>query len=184
MPGSGIRRMRSSCGTTRQATENGPRKTRDRRGDGHRDRSAPRRGRLVVRRGEVWWAELPDPAGRRPVILLSRNEAYAVRELVTVAPVTSRRRGIPSEVPLDRTDGLPRACAASLDTITTIPKQILTRRIAQLEPPKVVAIDRAPALRSASCRRPPPASLPPHHAPVKTCPFPCRRSTSRRTAAR
>jgi mRNA interferase MazF len=96
-----------------------------------------------VRRGEVWWAELPDPAGRRPVILLSRNEAYAVRELVTVAPVTSRRRGIPSEVPLDRTDGLPRACAASLDTITTIPKQILTRRIAQLEQPKVVAIDRA-----------------------------------------
>ena len=96
-----------------------------------------------MRRGEVWWAELPDPARKRPVILLSRNEAYAVRELVTIAPVTSRRRGVPSEVPLDRADGLPRACVANLDTITTIPKQVLTRRIAQLEPPKVVALDRA-----------------------------------------
>lgn len=96
-----------------------------------------------MRRGEVWWAELPDPAGRRPVVLLSRNEAYAVRELVTVAPVTSRVRGIPSEVGLDRSDGLPKACAVNLDTITTIPKQILTRRIAALEPARVAAVERA-----------------------------------------
>jgi mRNA interferase MazF len=96
-----------------------------------------------MRRGEVWWAELPAPAGRRPVVLLSRNEAYAVRELVTVAPVTTRFRGIPSEVRLGRRDGLPRACATNLDTITTIPKQILTKRIATLEPAKVVAVDRA-----------------------------------------
>jgi mRNA interferase MazF len=40
-----------------------------------------------MRRGEVWWAELPALAGKRPVVLLSRNEAYAVRELVTVAPL-------------------------------------------------------------------------------------------------
>ena len=53
-----------------------------------------------MRRGEIWWAELTPPAGRRPVLLLSRNEAYAVRELVTVAPVTTRMRHIPSEVPL------------------------------------------------------------------------------------
>ena len=96
-----------------------------------------------MRRGEVWWAELPDPAGRRPVVLLSRAEAYAVRELVTVAPVTTRVRGIPSEVPLDRSDGLPRRCAANLDTITTIPRKVLTGRIATLAAGKVVAIDRA-----------------------------------------
>lgn len=96
-----------------------------------------------MRRGEVWWAELPTPAGRRPVVLLSRNEAYTVRELVTVAPVTTRSRGIPSEVRLDRRDGLPRACAANLDTVTTIPKQVLTKRIAALDPAKVVALDRA-----------------------------------------
>ncbi len=96
-----------------------------------------------MRRGEVWWAELPAPAGRRPVVLLSRSEAYAVRELVTVAPVTTRLRDIPSEVPLGRPDGLPRACAANLDTITTIPKQILTSRITALAPAKVAAVDRA-----------------------------------------
>jgi len=96
-----------------------------------------------MQRGEVWWAELPKPAGRRPVVLLSRNEAYAVRELVTIAPVSTRVRGIPSEVPLGRREGLPRSCAANLDTITTIPKQILTRRIAVLEPGKLAAIERA-----------------------------------------
>ncbi len=51
-----------------------------------------------MKRGEIWWAELAPPAGRRPVLLLSRNEAYAVRELVMVAPLTTRIRGIPSEV--------------------------------------------------------------------------------------
>ena len=96
-----------------------------------------------MRRGEVWWAELPDPAGRRPVVLLSRNEAYVVRELVTVAPITRRVRGIPSEVALTPADGLPVRCAANLDTITTIPKRVLTTRIAALAPARVAAVDRA-----------------------------------------
>ena len=96
-----------------------------------------------MRRGEVWWAELPRPAGRRPVVLLSRNEAYGVRELITVAPVTTHARRIPTEVGLDKRDGLPRACVANLDTITTIPKAALSSRIAPLALPKVAAIDRA-----------------------------------------
>ncbi len=96
-----------------------------------------------MRRGEVWWAELPAPAGRRPVILLSRNEAYAVRALVTVAPVTTRVRGIPSEIPLGRRDGLPKSGVANMDSITTIPKQVLSARITVLEPPKLLAVDRA-----------------------------------------
>jgi len=96
-----------------------------------------------MRRGEVWWAQLPRPVGRRPVVLLSRNEAYAVRELVTVAPVTTRVRGIPTEVALSSADGLPKRCAANLDTVTTIPKRVLTGRIAALAPERMVAIDRA-----------------------------------------
>jgi mRNA interferase MazF len=96
-----------------------------------------------MRRGEVWWAELPAPAGRRPVVLLSRDEAYAVRELVTVAPIATRARRIPAEVSLGRADGLPRRCVANLDTITTIPKRWLRERLAVLSPARRAAVDRA-----------------------------------------
>ncbi|OLE50461.1 MAG: hypothetical protein AUG01_00925 [Candidatus Rokubacteria bacterium 13_1_20CM_2_69_58] len=96
-----------------------------------------------MRRGEIWWAELPPPAGRRPVVLLSRNEAYAVRELVTVAPVTTRVRRIPTEVPLGPAEGLPKACVANLDTITTIARRTLTQPIGPLVPEKLAAVERA-----------------------------------------
>lgn len=96
-----------------------------------------------MRRGEVWWADLPAPAGRRPVVLLSRNEAYAVRALVTVAPVTSRVRHIPTEVSLGVEEGLPKRCVANLDTITTIPKQSLTERLTNLTPKKLAAVEQA-----------------------------------------
>ena len=96
-----------------------------------------------MRRGEVWWAALTPPAGRRPVLLLSRNEAYAVRELVTVAPVTTRMRHIPSEVPLGPEDGLPRPCVVNLDTITTIAKRILQERLVPLSPEKLKAVEAA-----------------------------------------
>ena len=96
-----------------------------------------------MKRGEIWWAELPRPAGRRPVILLSRDEAYEVRRLVTVAPVTTRVRGIPVEVPLGPKDGLPRECVANLDTVTTIPKDALRERLAVLSRSKMTAVDAA-----------------------------------------
>ncbi len=96
-----------------------------------------------MRRGEVWWAELPAPAGNRPVVLLSRDEAYAVRELVTVAPVTTRARLIPAEVPLTAEEGLPKSCVANLDTITTIPKRALARRITVLGREKMAAVEAA-----------------------------------------
>jgi mRNA interferase MazF len=96
-----------------------------------------------VKRGEIWWAELPGPAGRRPVILLSRNEAYEVRRLVTVAPVTTRVRGIPVEVPLSPKDGMPRECVANLDVVTTIPKDALRERLTVLSGPKMAAVDAA-----------------------------------------
>jgi mRNA interferase MazF len=96
-----------------------------------------------MRRGEVCWADLPEPAGRRPVVLLSRNEAYAVRELVTIAPLTTRMRGIPTEVPLSQADGLPKPCVVNLDTVTTVPKRSLVQRLAVLDPAKLTAVDRA-----------------------------------------
>ena len=94
-------------------------------------------------RGEVWWAKLPAGAGRRPVVLLSRDEAYAVRELVTVAPVTTRKRNLPVEVSLGRKDGLPKSCVANLDTVTTLPKKMLQKRITQLTSDKIGEVDDA-----------------------------------------
>ena len=55
----------------------------------------------------------PRPAGRRSVILLSCDEAYEARRLVTVAPVTTRARRIPVEAPLGPKDGMPRECVAN-----------------------------------------------------------------------
>lgn len=96
-----------------------------------------------MRRGEVWWVELDAPAGRRPVVLLSRNEAYAVRSLVTVAPITTRIRHIPCEVLLGTHDGIPRECVANLDSIATIPKDCLRERLVSLTPEKLRDIENA-----------------------------------------
>ena len=96
-----------------------------------------------MKRGEVWWASLPAPIGKRPVVLLSRDEAYAIRNAVTVAEVTRTIRGIPVEVPLGPEDGLPARCAANLDTIMTIRKELLTKRIALLRNEKMAEIQKA-----------------------------------------
>jgi mRNA interferase MazF len=81
---------------------------------------------------------------KRPaVVLLSRNEAYSFRELVTVAPLTTQIRGIPTEVPVGVTEGLPKVCVVNLDTITTIPKRALTRLVAPLPPEKLLAVNQA-----------------------------------------
>ncbi len=96
-----------------------------------------------MRRGEVWWARLPSPAGRRPVVLLSRDAAYRVRNAATVAPVTRTIREIPTEVPLDKDDGLPRRCVVNLDDIATIPKPLLDERLTVLSERRMREIDRA-----------------------------------------
>lgn len=96
-----------------------------------------------MKRGEVWWANLDAPAGRRPVVLLSRDEAYLLREFVTIAPISTRIRGIRSEVPLGPEDGLSRPSVANLDSITTIPKITLERKVAALSPEKLDTISAA-----------------------------------------
>ena len=96
-----------------------------------------------MKRGEVWWANLPEPIGKRPVILLSRDEAYSVRNAATLAEVTTRIRGIPVEVLLGPDDGLPKKCVANLDTIVTIRKELLIERITLLQKYKIDQIDDA-----------------------------------------
>ena len=96
-----------------------------------------------MRRGEIWWAELDPPAGRRPVVLLSRDEAYSVRSLIIVAPITTRIRRISSEVPLGTDDRMLQDCVANLDTITTIPKDCLQSRITTLSTKKLREVEAA-----------------------------------------
>jgi len=96
-----------------------------------------------MKRGEVWWAEQPEPIGRRPVVLLSRDEAYEVRNAVTVAQVATTIRDIPVEVLLDEGDGLVQRCAVNLDTLATIRKSILIKRICSLRQEKIEKINQA-----------------------------------------
>ena len=96
-----------------------------------------------MKRGEIWWAEMPEPAGRRPVVLVSRDSAYAVRTSVTVVEVSRTIRGIPTEVPLSRKDGVSRKCVANADNVVTVPKSWLRSRLAPLSKAKVAALDSA-----------------------------------------
>jgi len=96
-----------------------------------------------MKRGEVWWAELPLPIGKRPVLLLSRNEAYAVRNAVTVAEITTTIRGIPVEVVLGPQDGMPRKCVVNLDTIVTVRKESLKEMVTLLSAEKIEQVNAA-----------------------------------------
>lgn len=78
------------------------------------------------------------------MVLLSRDSAYDVRALVTIAPVTTRIRRLATvEVPLGPDDGLPRQSVANLDTIQTVEKRWLRERITILSRTKIQAIDDA-----------------------------------------
>ena len=91
-----------------------------------------------MKRGEVWWADLPSPWRRRSVLLLARDEAYGLLTWVMVAPLTTTIRSIPTAVPLDpRTDGVPRPCAVALDNITVVRVEWLDTYITRLRASKM-----------------------------------------------
>ncbi|MBI4306966.1 MAG: type II toxin-antitoxin system PemK/MazF family toxin [Chloroflexi bacterium] len=96
-----------------------------------------------MHRGELWWGSLPPPAGRRPVLLLSRESAYEIRASVTVAPATRTIRQIPTEVVVDESDGMPTRCVVNLDDIMTIPRDLLEVRITILNRRKMTQVARA-----------------------------------------
>jgi len=96
-----------------------------------------------VKRGEVWWVQFPDPIGRRPAVLVSRDQAYRVRAAVTVVPLTQTVRRIPVEVPLGPADGVPRKSVANADSITTIAKDRLVDYLTTLSSEKLQALNQA-----------------------------------------
>ncbi len=85
------------------------------------------------RQREIWWVNFPQPAGRRPALILTRSDAIAHLARVTVAPLTRTIRAIDSEVVLSPKHGVPSVCAVSLDNIATVPQSILERRITVLD---------------------------------------------------
>lgn len=77
------------------------------------------------------------------MLLLSRDDAYDVRQLVIMTPLTTRSRNLRTEVVLGPEDGLPRQSVANLDVIVTESKRRLQERITSLDPKKLEAVDAA-----------------------------------------
>jgi mRNA interferase MazF len=97
-----------------------------------------------VKRGEVWWADLPEPWGRRPVLLVHRSTAYDILTWVLVAPLTTTIRDMPSGVVLaPDADGVLRRCMVNLDAVTVARVEWLTERITSLSVPRMREVDRA-----------------------------------------
>ena len=85
-----------------------------------------------MNRGDVCWYKFKAPDKKRPVLILTRDSAIAVLHSITVAPITSTIRSIPTEVVLTQDDGLPSTCAANFDNLQTVPKSHIGDRIARL----------------------------------------------------
>ena len=75
---------------------------------------------------EIWWANLREPAGSRPVLLLSRDDAYSYLNKFIVAEITLTIRDIASEVLLGEAEGLSKVCVVNCDNLRMVPAQSLT----------------------------------------------------------
>jgi mRNA interferase MazF len=96
-----------------------------------------------MRRGEVRWYTFPQPDQKRPVVILTRDTVIDYLGEVTVAPVTSTIRDIPSEVLLSRADDMPRDCVINLDHIQTVAKGKIGGLITTLSAEKMVRLRQA-----------------------------------------
>lgn len=90
-----------------------------------------------MNQGDVYWYTFRVPDKRRPVVILTRNSAIPFLTGITIAPITSTTRGIPSEVILTPLDGLLNDCAANFDNIQTVQKAHIGGFITHLRPAKM-----------------------------------------------
>ena len=86
------------------------------------------------------WYRFAPPDKRRPVVILTRGSIISSLGEVTVAPVTTRIRDIPSEVALSKDDGLPRECAVNCDHLQTVPRTRLGATITRLSNEKMARV--------------------------------------------
>ena len=85
-----------------------------------------------IARGDVRLYNFAPPDKKRPVVVLTRDSAIVYLSTVTVAPVTSAIRGVPSEVVLNEDDGMKASCAVNLHNAVTVSRDRLGKRVAQL----------------------------------------------------
>ncbi len=98
----------------------------------------------MVARGDIIWADLGPPAGRRPVCLLTRDAAIEVLTAITCAPITRTVRTIGSEVDVGPAEGLPEASVISCDNLITIPLALLdVEPVGHLDFSARIRLDRA-----------------------------------------
>lgn len=97
----------------------------------------------MMQHGEVRWYRFARPDKRRPVVILTRDSALEFLGEVTVAPITTTIRDIPSEVALSQTDGMPRECAVNLDHIQTVAKAKIGPAITTLKRNRLTEIRAA-----------------------------------------
>jgi mRNA interferase MazF len=97
-----------------------------------------------MNRGEVRWYTFRPPDKRRPVLIMTRDSAIPVLTNVTVAPLTTTIRDIPTEVVLSpEVDGVLENCAANLDNLQTVPKANIGPLVTLLSPEKMQAVEQA-----------------------------------------
>ena len=96
-----------------------------------------------IARGEIRLYAFPAPDKPRPVLVLTRASAIDYLSRVTVAPITSAVRGVPSEVIVGPDDGLKQPCAINLHNVVTVSKGGIGRRVAQLGEGRMHEVSRA-----------------------------------------
>jgi mRNA interferase MazF len=96
-----------------------------------------------MNQGDVYWCTFKEPDKRRPVLILTRNSALNFLTGITIAPITTTIRGIPTEVVLTERDGLYQACAVNVDTLQTVQKDKFGPYITHLSPERMRAVRAA-----------------------------------------
>jgi len=90
-----------------------------------------------LKKGEIRWYKFKPPDKKRPVLILTRDSVLEYLGEITVAPITSTTRDIPSEVFLSKSDGMPIDCAVNFDHIQTVSKRKIGSLITTLSPEKL-----------------------------------------------
>ena len=93
--------------------------------------------------GEIRWYKFIKPDKKRQVLILTRNSVLEYLGEVTVAPITSMVRNIPSEVFLSKADGMPKDCAVNCDHLQTVSKGEIGSPITSLPPSKMINVAHA-----------------------------------------